>query len=195
MLNIGVTGHREIRDPERISQAVDNVLEHIMVIYEASRLQVVSPLAEGADRILVWRALQKFPLHLIVPLPLEIDDYLLEFKSAASRAAFKTLLEKADQIIHLPLRDTREECYLAAGRYVLDHSKVLVALWDGEPARGIGGTAQIVCEARERGMPLAWIQVSRWDGGPSMCEAGAAAAVPVSYENFPFQHKNKVGDP
>ncbi len=194
MVAIGVTGHRELWDPEKVSQAVDNVLEHILAIYGTSGLRVVSPLAEGADRLLVWRVLKKYPLHLIVPLPLEIDDYLLDFKSAESRAAFKTLLEKADQVIHLSPRGTREESYLAAGRYVLDHSDVLVALWDGEQARGIGGTAQIVLEARGRGMPLAWIQVSRCDSKPSSSEAGTAVTVPISYENFPFQHNNKVGD-
>jgi hypothetical protein len=36
---------------------------------------------------------------------------------------------------------------------VVDPSDVLVAVWDGEPARRLGGTADVVAYARERGVP------------------------------------------
>jgi hypothetical protein len=39
------------------------------------------------------------------------------------------------------------------GRAVGDRSNVLVAVWDGQPARGLGGTADVVVAyARERGV-------------------------------------------
>jgi hypothetical protein len=38
-----------------------------------------------------------------------------------------------------------------AGRVVVDRSSVLVAAWDGQPSRGLGGTADVVAYARERG--------------------------------------------
>ena len=56
---------------------------------------------------------------------------------------------------------TREEAYLAAGLGVLDRSDALLALWDGEPARGRGGTAEVVAEARARALPLTWVRVGR----------------------------------
>ena len=34
----------------------------------------------------------------------------------------------------------------------VDRSGVLVAVWDGQPARGLGGTADVV--ARQRGVPM-----------------------------------------
>ncbi|MGG2464352.1 hypothetical protein ACO0M4_32085 [Streptomyces sp. RGM 3693] len=37
---------------------------------------------------------------------------------------------------------------------------MMVALWDGRPARGRGGTAAIVGYAQERGVPLAWIRTT-----------------------------------
>jgi hypothetical protein len=37
---------------------------------------------------------------------------------------------------------------------MLDHADRLFAVWDGKPARGYGGTADVVTEARNRGMPV-----------------------------------------
>jgi hypothetical protein len=41
-----------------------------------------------------------------------------------------------------------------AGKVVVDRSSVLVAVWDGQPSRGLGGTADVVRYARERGVPV-----------------------------------------
>lgn len=51
----------------------------------------------------------------------------------------------------------RERAYEAAGRYVVDHCDMLLAVWDGRPARGRGGTAEIIAYARRRERPLAVI--------------------------------------
>ena len=37
---------------------------------------------------------------------------------------------------------------------MVDRSERLVAVWDGKPARGIGGTADIVSYARQKGVPV-----------------------------------------
>lgn len=191
MMAIGVTGHRNLRDPEKVSQAVDRALAHILAVYGQAGLQLISPLAEGADRLVVWRALEKYTPHLVIPLPLERDEYLRDFKSIASKAVFTTLLEQGGEVIQLPPQPTREESYLAAGRYVLAHSEVLVALWDGEPARGTGGTAQIVAEARARCLPLAWIKVTRRGDDSAWPHAGAAGEIPIFYERFPTEINGK----
>ena len=47
-----------------------------------------------------------------------------------------------------------------AGRYVVDHCDVLIALWDGKPSRGKGGTAEIIEYARKRGRPLIIVSTS-----------------------------------
>ena len=40
------------------------------------------------------------------------------------------------------------------GQYVVDHCDVLIAVWDGQPARGRGGTAEIVQYAQEQNRPI-----------------------------------------
>jgi hypothetical protein len=44
--------------------------------------------------------------------------------------------------------------YLRAGHAMLDQADLLLALWDGAPSRGTGGTAEVVEEACRRGIPV-----------------------------------------
>ena len=194
MVAVGVSGHRDIIDLEAITDAIDEALREILAAYGDDSLQVISPLAEGADRVVVWRAMANYSVRLIVPVPLEMSDYMLDFKSISSKAEFITLLEQADQVFELPAEDTREACYLAAGMYVLDHSDVLIAVWDGAPPRGTGGTAEIVTEARKRGMPMVWVQVA---GKTQTTDSGTrrkAKIMNVYYERFPTVPENEAGN-
>jgi hypothetical protein len=52
---------------------------------------------------------------------------------------------------------TRDASYESAGKYVVNSSDVLIAVWNGEAAAGQGGTAEIVKYARSIGHPLIWI--------------------------------------
>ena len=194
MVAVGVSGHKDLIDLEAVTNAIDEALRTILAAYGDDSLQVISPLAEGADRVVAWRAMENYVGRLVVPLPLEMSDYMLDFKSISSKAEFIILLEQADQVFELPAEDTREACYLAAGMYVLDHSDVLIAVWDGAPARGTGGTAEIVTEARKRGMPLAWVQVA---GKTQTTDSGTrrkAKIMDVYYERFPTVPESEAGN-
>ncbi|NUP64306.1 MAG: hypothetical protein HOW71_19265 [Nonomuraea sp.] len=43
---------------------------------------------------------------------------------------------------------------MTASARMLDDAEVLFAIWDGQPARGYGGTADVVAEARRREVPV-----------------------------------------
>jgi len=193
MVAVGVSGHRNLTDVESISKAIDEVLEVVINHFGGNSLQVISPLAEGADRLVAWRAMANYSVRLSVPLPLEMSDYMLDFKSISSKAEFTTLLEQADNIFELPAEDTREAGYLAAGMYVLNHSDVLITVWDGAPANGMGGTSEIVAEARRRGMPIAWVQIAGEEGESSSNKKNLARGIPVQYERFPTHHESESG--
>ncbi len=45
-----------------------------------------------------------------------------------------------------------EDGYLAAGQRVVDSSDLMLALWNGQPSAGKGGTADVVHYATERGV-------------------------------------------
>ena len=39
----------------------------------------------------------------------------------------------------------------------MEHSAVILVLWDGREAQGVGGTGEIAAAARLIGLPMAWI--------------------------------------
>ena len=47
----------------------------------------------------------------------------------------------------------RTHRYACAGAYIVKHCDVLIALWDGQPARGLGGTGQLVDWMISRAIP------------------------------------------
>ena len=52
------------------------------------------------------------------------------------------------------MQGSDEDCYLAAGHRVVELSDLMLAVWDGSPAKGKGGTADVVAYAVRRGVPL-----------------------------------------
>jgi len=184
MVNIGVSGHRELGNDQAAANAVDIVLKKIKESYRDSQIRVISPLAEGADRLVASRAIEIFSAQLIVPLPFGMSEYMTDFKSASSKTEFEDLMKLAVQVVQIPEEKTREAGYLAAGRYMLDHCDVLIALWDGRSARGIGGTGQIVAEARNQGKPMAWIQIERQESVPQSEPKRDVDQILIHYERF-----------
>ena len=56
---VGVTGHRDLRDPDvpKLEEAVRRLLEQRRRASPTSHLVVITPLAEGADRLAARAAL------------------------------------------------------------------------------------------------------------------------------------------
>ncbi len=150
-LVVGVTGHRRLADPVGLAARVDAVLD--VILREApgeARLIVLSPLAEGADRLVAERVLARPGAELEAVLPMRESDYEADFANESSKAEFRSLLARAKTVHRLPPLENREEAYAAAGRLVVDRCDILIAIWDGRLAEGPGGTAEIVAYARSR---------------------------------------------
>jgi hypothetical protein len=182
---IGVSGHRDLSGYEMIPDVVDAVLDSINSIYKADSWMVVSPLAEGADRLVAARAISQLNARLVVPLPLPLDDYLLDFPASGSRDEFQDLLLKAEEVIQLPGSRRRDLAYAAAGQYVVNHSDLLIAIWDGKPAHGLGGTGEIVELARKTGLPLVWIAIRYGRPGGGEPGRGKGTLADVRFERIP----------
>jgi hypothetical protein len=161
---VGVTGHRALADPARVEGEVDAVLDRL-VGGSGAALVAVSSLAEGADRLVARRVLARPGGRLVALLPLDPVDYIADFADVASVQEFTDLLAAADEeevIRGAPSDDwSREAAYERAGHAVLDRCDVLLALWDGAPGRGRGGTADLVFEAGLIAHPIEIITVAR----------------------------------
>lgn len=170
-IRIGVTGHRPNQFPasgqDRVRAALPAAFAQLRSAVEANRgggaggfepssatLTVVSALAEGADRIVAAAGLVA-GFDLAVILPFAAEEYERDFVSEESKAEFRALLVRAGQITVLAgQRAAGEDAYYRAGIVVLDESDAIIAVWDGEPAHGNGGTAAIVQEALRRALPV-----------------------------------------
>jgi len=51
----------------------------------------------------------------------------------------------------LPFIESTPESHMVASRLIVDAADELYAVWDGLPARGYGGTADVVAYARGHG--------------------------------------------
>src|ERR1019366_184715 len=82
--------------------------------------------------------------------------------------------------------------YEAVGRYVVRNADLLIAIWDGAPPSGWGGTADIMRFALETGTPVWWIHTDpaiepRWLEQPQQMQpsgktSGAEASLRVWLE-------------
>jgi hypothetical protein len=191
-LRIGVSGHRVPPKLPEESEAplralVDRTLAAIAATARkantASALVIVSALAEGSDRIVAAAGLAAgFALQAV--LPFAKAEYERDFETPMSRSEFEELLGRACDVFELDgAADERPRAYEAAGLFMLANIDVLVAIWDGGVAAGIGGTAQIVERAIADGIAVVWIEPSHpnamqisWPGSGA-APAGATAGL------------------
>src|SRR6185295_221535 len=153
-VRVGVTGHRmdalppegenqKLRD--QIKQVLEEIKKITMDIFarrteygietyssEDPCLRLISPLAEGADRLVAEEAL-KLGIELHCPLPFHREEYAEDFPSESSREIYRNLLSEAKSIFELDgARDASQEAYEMVGRTVLRQCDVLIAIWDQE---------------------------------------------------------------
>ena len=113
----------------------------------------VSSLAIGADQIFAETALA-YGRGLIAVIP-SAGAYADEF-TGRDRAKYEATLAKARRVVNVSARD-RTEAFLKAGERVARSVDLMVLVWDGEAAKGQGGTAEIVDFVRSRKTPAIWL--------------------------------------
>jgi len=128
-------------------------------------LRIVSGLASGADQWVANEAIGLgFELQSI--LPFERDEFLKDFTVQSDAETYLDLLGKSNAILELDgkvgidsanKRKPESLSYEAVGRALLNQADLLIAIWDGLPAQGQGGTGQVVNDALQCGIPVVWI--------------------------------------
>jgi hypothetical protein len=182
---IGVTGHRFLVEVDQLESGIDRALARIAQKYPGEAWSMISALAEGADLLVAGRIRHVQPCaRLIVTLPFPIEEYQADFSGAESRQEFLRLLDLANEVIQPDETVAPKVAYREAGKVILERSTVLVALWDGRPAQGSGGTAEIVEIARQRQIPLAWVHCGNRQPGTSSPSSLGAEQGMVSFEAF-----------
>lgn len=143
-MTVGVTGHQQLAvdTQQRVGDVIRTRLASI------HPLTGMTSLAEGADQIFATIVLSLGgQLAVVVPA----KHYEQSFATEAALLRFRELRAAASQLIELPFKEPSEAAYWAAGREIVARCDVLFAVWDGLPAAGLGGTADVVRHAEHLG--------------------------------------------
>lgn len=148
MNRIGVSGHQNI--PRDALDFIRVGIEKVVLDHRKDLIGI-SALAAGADQLFADIVLRfGGSLHVVIPC----RGYEKTFSEENDLCQFNDLLNRAETVEILNQAGPSEDAYLDAGHRVVDLSKLLVAVWDGGPARGKGGTADIVRYAKESGIEV-----------------------------------------
>ena len=151
-ITIAITGHRDIIETEELRRDVKVYFEKLIEVNKTAEIILLSPLADGADRFVAKIFLEKQKEHqnlkLIVPMPFGQERYEEDFDES-SKEEFLDFWQKADSVF--PVKRVSDSGYVDVGRYVVDKSDVLLALWDGTFNGKAGGTGDIVTYAKGLG--------------------------------------------
>jgi hypothetical protein len=134
---VGFSGHQELSAETR--EKVRTALMSMLSKWEM--VLAVTSLAAGSDQIFAECALATGG-QLMVVIPCE--GYERTFGDPIDLAAYRRLLAASIDTVRLPFQEPSEEAYWAAGKRVVDVADTLIAVWDGQPAGGLGGTADVV---------------------------------------------------
>lgn len=68
-----------------------------------------------------------------------------------SHTEYDHLIGQATRVHRLDFTESTSESHMAASELMISMVSKLLAVWDQQPARGYGGTADVVAQARDRG--------------------------------------------
>lgn len=144
-MHVGVSGHQRLRGAgawEWVRREMRDCLAAL-----PPPVVGVSSLAVGADTVFAETVLGLGGLlEVVVPF----GGYEERFAEGRDRRHYLSLLGRAARVEVLGGDGTDGEAYYAAGRRVADLSSLLILVWDGKPAAGLGGTGDIAEYARRR---------------------------------------------
>jgi hypothetical protein len=148
MAVVGVTGHTNLTD-----QSVVLVHQELLDLLRprANDLVGMTCLARGADQVFADAVLELGgALEVVIPA----SDYFTGISDPVSRKRCEAYLGAAASTVTMPYESSGPPAYLSASRYLIDRCDLLLAVWDGSPATGSGGTADAVAYAHDRGRSI-----------------------------------------
>ncbi len=134
---IGITGHQDLEKYDQ--QWIERSLEEYFV---QSKVQVgVTCLAKGTDQLFAYLLnRKKITFDVIKPC----HDYAETFGSEYDKNNYENLLALARNVKTLGFKEPSETAFYEGGKEVVNRSNGVIAVWDGEKAKGLGGTGDIV---------------------------------------------------
>jgi hypothetical protein len=158
---IGGVGHRilpldQIFDIERKLEI--SILDCAKRANGIQNLTLITGLAPGADT-LIFRKGKSMGIRLYALLPMNMEEYRKDFTNLAYRLEFESNLTFCTKVEILENSGKRPQCYQKLGEEIVKRSDALLAIWDGKPARGMGGTAEVIERAGKKNIEIFNIKI------------------------------------
>ena len=182
---VGITGHRNVvKDDYPV--LCDEIRKGLLEIKELCKMKngkaqrapitMLTGLAQGAD-ILGAKVARELGIPYVVVLPCELEkfkksfddeDALHELDDYVANALKVVVVDDIEKNFENQLgQDEDSYRYRQVGIYIVQHSSLLVAMWDGKPPKSkFGcGTADVVSLALDNDCPVMWVRCRRAGDG------------------------------
>ncbi|MFE5138921.1 hypothetical protein ACFRDV_14820 [Streptomyces fagopyri] len=147
-MRLGITGHRGLSS--KVETRVRAELAKVVDAYDAEDLVAISCISDGPD---VWFAQAVLDhggrLEAVIPAA-EYRENL----PAWHYPVYDELMARAVDVHHTGMKESTARAHQAGSEIVVGLADQLIAVWDGRPARGYGGTADVVAYAHSVGLPI-----------------------------------------
>ncbi len=138
VFRIGVVGHRYLANTDTTAFVAESCLAILRQLQtEHEHLVALSALAEGADTLFAEAAIA---LNIRLEIVRPFEEYAIDFTAPSAKQRYERLRSIACSETQLAHSGRSDEAYLAGMHWIVDNSSLLVAVWDGSPAKGSGGT-------------------------------------------------------
>ena len=150
MKRVAVSGHRGLT-PEvavLVAEGIGAELERLAPA--GADLVGITCLADGADQIFATAVLDRGgEIEVVIPA-----EKYREGLPDETKHQYDKLLADASAVHRCTYVESTAEAHMDASRLMVDSADHLIAVWDGEPARSYGGTADVVQYAQEKAVPV-----------------------------------------
>ena len=147
-MRVGITGHRGL--PEDIAERMRRRLRDEIRALPREGLVGVSCLADGPD---TWFAREVLDVGGRIEVVVPAAAYRASLPEW-HRVSYDELVDAAAEVHHTGLRESDARAHMVGSEILVGLVDRLVAVWDGQPARGYGGTADVVAYAQRTGVPI-----------------------------------------
>lgn len=137
-MKIGITGHQDLGSQQKYNEIANKLNQ---IISGNPITFGFTCLAKGADQLFAETLMKdRIPYCAVIPS----DNYEDTFTDKETLEKYQLLIKNAEQEKILSFNQPEEKAFYEAGKYVADSSDLLIAIWNGEDSKGLGGTADIV---------------------------------------------------
>jgi len=151
---LGFAGHRSVKNPGHLRKViVDEIHAHLRI--HGDQAICYSSAAAGADLVFLDAAATLGCTSWVI-LPFPASRFAEDFESPAEWEKARAFMQSADwhgTLTPDPAEPPAENEYQFAARRILRVAGQMLFYWDGQPARGPGGTAETIDDAIRENIP------------------------------------------